>query len=63
VNIYLSDKHITDVDSLDALLVDFLGLEQLRVDLEATRDELVEAMMGQHIQYDDEQQAVGEWVY
>ncbi len=59
----MSDKHITDVDSLDALLVDFLGLEQLRVDLEATRDELVEAMMGQHIQYDDEQQAVGEWVY
>jgi hypothetical protein len=61
VNIYLSDKRVTDVDSLDLLLVDFLGLEQLRLDMEATRDELVEALMGQHIQYDDQQQGVGEW--
>ena len=54
MTIYLEDKQFSDLDTLDNFLVDFLGLEQLRLDMEGTRDELVEHMMSDNIQYVDE---------
>ncbi len=60
VNIYLSDKRITDVDSLDNYLVEFLGLEQLRLDMESTRDDLMEHLMADHMQYEEDGGAAGE---
>jgi hypothetical protein len=41
----LSDKEIVDIDSLDLALLEILQLEQLRVDMDQMRDELVVGLM------------------
>lgn len=50
----MSDKQIPDLETLDDVLVDVLQLEQLRIDMEAIRDDLIH----QYRQYqeDDDQQ-------
>lgn len=42
VQIFLADKDITDLQSLDATLTDFLSLGALRSDMESFRDEIIE---------------------
>lgn len=41
----LSDKEITDLETLDAALLEILQLDQLRMDMEQLRDELVTGLM------------------
>lgn len=41
----LSDKEITDLETLDAALLEILQLDQLRTDMEQLRDELVTGLM------------------
>eukprot|EP01038_Epipyxis_sp_PR26KG_P010908 gene10908-14646_t len=45
VNIYLSDKTIDDIDALDDNLLDLLQQDQLRIDMESIRDEIIEHFM------------------
>jgi hypothetical protein len=41
VEIYLSDKDVSDLDGLDAVLTEFLSLPELRADMESFRDEIM----------------------
>ncbi len=41
----LADKEITDLESLDESLLEILVLEQLRVDMELLRDQLIQGLM------------------
>jgi hypothetical protein len=41
----LSDKEITDLESLDAALLEILQLDELRSDMEQMREELVSGLM------------------
>lgn len=41
----LADKEITDLESLDAALLEILQLDELRSDMEQMRDELVSGLM------------------
>lgn len=54
MEIFLSDKQIPDLETLDDVLLEVLQLEQLRIDMEAIRDDLIH----QYRQYqeDDDQQ-------
>lgn len=45
VTMLLADKEISDLDTLDAALLEILSLDQLRVDMEGMRDELLEGLM------------------
>jgi len=45
VQIFLGDKDIQDLASLDAVLSDFLSLEALRSDMESFRDEIIDYYM------------------
>eukprot|EP01040_Poterioochromonas_malhamensis_P007297 gene7297-7873_t len=45
VNMILADKEITDLESLDESLLEILVLEQLRVDMELLRDQLIQGLM------------------
>lgn len=45
VQIFLGDKDIRDLASLDAVLSDFLSLDALRSDMESFRDEIIEYYM------------------
>lgn len=45
MQIFLQDKDIPDLASLDAILRDFLSLEALRSDMESFRDEIIEYYM------------------
>jgi hypothetical protein len=41
VEIYLSDKDVSDLDGLDTVLTEFLSLPELRADMESFRDEIM----------------------
>ncbi len=41
----LEDKQITDLESLDAALLEILQLDELRVDMEELRDSLVSELI------------------
>jgi hypothetical protein len=41
----LSDKEISDLDSLDVALLEILQLEQLQEDMEGLRDEILLSLM------------------
>lgn len=41
----LADKEITDLESLDAALLEILQLDELRSDMEQMREELVSGLM------------------
>jgi hypothetical protein len=41
----LADKEISDLESLDAALLEILQLDELRVDMEEMRDSLVSGMV------------------
>lgn len=45
MQIFLQDKDIPDLASLDAILRDFLSLDALRSDMESFRDEIIEYYM------------------
>jgi hypothetical protein len=51
----LSDKQIPDLETLDDVLMDVLQLEQLRIDMEAIRDDLIHQYR-QYQEGDDDQQ-------
>ena len=44
----LTDREITDLESLDESLLEILQLEQLRVDMEEMRDQLIQGLMPQN---------------
>jgi hypothetical protein len=41
----LSDKEITDLESLDESLLEILQLDQLRIDMELLRDQIIQGLM------------------
>jgi hypothetical protein len=41
----LSDREITDLESLDESLLEILQLEQLRSDMEMLRDQIIQSLM------------------
>lgn len=41
----LADKEITDLESLDESLLEILQLEQLRIDMELLRDQIIQGLM------------------
>ena len=45
MQIFLQDKDIPNLASLDAILRDFLSLDALRSDMESFRDEIIEYYM------------------
>jgi len=45
VSMLLADKEITDLDTLDAALLEILSLDQLREDMEGMRDEILAELM------------------
>jgi hypothetical protein len=45
VNIFLADKDISNLESLDEQLLAILRLDQLREDFEAIRDEMVAELL------------------
>lgn len=40
MQIFLNDKNIADIRSFDEQLVDFLQLDELRMDMESSRDDI-----------------------
>lgn len=44
VTMLLADKEITDLESLDAALLEILQLDQLRLDMEELRDSLLASL-------------------
>lgn len=42
---FLADRQIADLDSLDASLLEILQLEDLRVDMEYLREEILASLM------------------
>lgn len=43
----LSDKELNDLESLDECLLEILKLDQLRIDMEAARDDLLQEYLNQ----------------
>ena len=54
MEIFLSDKQIPDLETLDDVLLEVLQLEQLRLDMESIRDDLIHQF--RQYQEDDEPQ-------
>ena len=55
MEIFLSDKQIPDLETMDDVLLEVLQLEQLRLDMESIRDDLIH----QYRQYQENEEPQG----